>query len=464
MVSLIFLALLVILSVIFYRERMLFIDAPHNLFLIINDGHLHIEEHRYGSFVSQVLPFLGAKAGLPLSAVMLLYSVGFTLFFLAVGLVVFFRFRNYSLVVLFALYLALFASASFYWPNNEVHQGMGWLTLALAGNFYLARSGSRPWFAVLFFLLSFFLAVWTHPLIMIVALFLWFFCWAGNFNWPFNHRQALLFTALLFLLVAVKFNTGRLHGYDSSKIEAVTSLKPGMLASFLHSADLHGFLKNCLYNYWLFVVLFIAGLGGLLAYRRYLLIAMVLLSSVGYLFLVCITFPGGSIHQFYIESEFMPLAVIGSAPFVFFVLPYLKARWGVVLLLVVFIVRLGYIVAAAPPFSNRIAVLGRIEGKMKDKGLTKAIISPFPAAIDSALVMSWGAPVESIFLSKLNGEMPQRTFIFLSVEDARNFYTSGTDTMLGCWEKRPESRLNARYFRLDTGATYTTISFDDLMK
>ena len=50
---LVILALLV-MAVVFFRERMLYIDAPHMLFRIINDGHMHIEEHRYGSFISFV--------------------------------------------------------------------------------------------------------------------------------------------------------------------------------------------------------------------------------------------------------------------------------------------------------------------------------------------------------------------------------------------------------------------------
>ncbi len=57
---------LLLLSLVFYRERMLFIDAPHILFRISNNGALQITEHRYGSFITQLFPLAGSWLHLPL--------------------------------------------------------------------------------------------------------------------------------------------------------------------------------------------------------------------------------------------------------------------------------------------------------------------------------------------------------------------------------------------------------------
>jgi len=455
---------LLVFSVVFYKERMLFLDGPHNLFLIINDGHFHIEEHRYGSFITQLLPILGYRLHLPLQWVMMLYSASFNLFFLAVVLLLVFRFREYNLAILFGLYLTLFASATFYWPNNEVHQGTAWLLLVYALNFFVARKNITSIIAVPLFLVSFYLAICTHPLIVSEALFLWFFFRIGKINWPFSKKQSIIYTVVLFGLVIYKLYVGMHSGYDSTKMEYVTGFRVSLLKDIINSRQLQFFLHSSLTNYWLFAVLFISGLIALMMQRKYLLAIITLLSAAGYLLLVCITFRDDNSNVFYIESEYMPMTVICCAAFVYFVLPALRKKTGIMLLLILFIVRAGYIIHAAPAFMNRVAILERINGKMKDKSIAKAIITSLPHEADSTLLMNWGAPVESIFLSKIKGENPQRTFIFLSPDEIQSFNTSSKDTLLGCWEKRPFSRLNSFYFQLDTTETYKVISYTALMK
>jgi hypothetical protein len=454
---------LFLLSLYFYKERMLFIDAPHNLFLILNDGRFHIEEHRIGSFISQLLPFLGAMVHLPYKLIVLLYSGSFNLFYLTVGLLLLFRYKNYGLAVLYAFYLTMFTSATFYWPNNEVHQGMGWLMLALASNLYIAARPQRRPLEIPFFIASFYLAIWTHPLIMLIALFLWFFFWMGGINWPFNKRQSIMYTIVLLVLAGIKFNTGMHHGYDSSKIEAVTNLQATTITGVFQSYQLHFFLRSCITNYWLFAALLSTGIISLLANRKYLLALFTLVAATGYLLLVCITFPNGDSKPFYIESEFMPLAVICCAPFVFFTLPRFTVRYGAILTAAILCIRLVYILGAAAPFTNRVAILSEIHDRLKERKITKAIITGLPPSTDSLLILSWGAPVESISLSRLTGNYPQRTFIFMSPEEIKAFSTASKDTMLGCWEKRPVAKLNKRYFQIDTSATYTTVSYQELM-
>ena len=455
---------LLVFSVVFYKERMLFLDGPHNLFLIINDGHFHIEEHRYGSFITQVLPVLGYRLHLPLQWVMMLYSASFNLFFLAVVLLLVFRFREYNLAILFGLYLTLFASATFYWPNNEVHQGTAWLLLVYAINFFVARKQITSIIAVPLFLVSFYLAIFTHPLIVSEALFLWFFFLIGKINWPFTRQQTVIYTLVLFGLVIYKLYVGMHSGYDSTKMEQVTGFRVSLLRDIINSRQLQFFLHSCLTNYWLFSVLFISGLIALVIRRKYLLALITLLSAAGYLLLVCITFRDEHSNVFYIESEYMPMTVICCASFVYFILPTIRKKTGIMLLFILFIVRTSYILHAAPTFINRVEVLERINEQMKVKNIAKAIITNLPRNFDSMLLMNWGAPVESIFLSKTKGENPQRTFIFLNPDEIRSFNTSSKDTLLGCWEKRPFGRLNPFYFQLDTTSSYMVISYPALME
>ncbi len=455
---------LLVMAVVFFKERMLYIDAPHMLFRIINDGHIHIEEHRYGSFISQFFPWLGVRLHLPLRSLMMFYSTGFYVFYLAVGLLLVYKYRNYGLAILLGLYLTVFVSDTYYWPNNEVHQGIAWLLLAFAVCLS-ARAQRLPLpVQVLLFSALFFLAIWTHPLVMLAAVYLWFFYIAGGQVSALTKHQAILFSVILVGLSIVKFYQGMHHGYDSSKIETLTGFDFHRLKAIFTSPQFHFFVKGCTTRYFFLPVLFLAGLAGLLLDKKYLLFVWTVLFSAGYLFLTCATYWDFTLRSF-MESEYMPLVIICCAPFVYYVLPKMKPAVGLTVLGLVYLLRLVFIIMAAAPFTNRVELLDSMNEKMKQKNLTKIIITkPLPPGIDSALIWNWGAPVESIFLSALKGERPMRTFIFLSRDDMRFFNTAARDTLLGSWEKRAAANINSRYVAIDTTTSYKVMTYSELME
>ncbi len=447
----------------FYKERMLYIDAPHVLFRIINNGHFWIEEHRYGSFISQVLPLIGAKLHLSLQWLMILYSISFYLFYLVASFLLVCTFRNYGLAVLLGLYFTLFVSDTYYWPNNEVHQGITWLLLVFAVNSFVAAKTKKLFTTSLLFILSFFFAIWTHPLVMLAAVYMWLFFMLDASTWPYSKVQSVIFSIFLLLLSYIKFNQGMHHGYDSSKIEMVTQFQFKKIKTILTSPQLHFFLRSCIHQYKLFSLIFTAGILGLLAEKKYLLFIWTLLFVSGYLVLTCITFRDVS-SRAYMESEYMPLVIISCAPFVYYILPKLKMSYGLALFAIIYLLRLGDIYNAAFPYTNRLVILEKINDRMKDKHLTKIIIPEPVAQIDSELIMNWAAPVESIYISKLKGEMPQRTFIFLPIGQIKTTDTIAKDTLLGSFEKRSAGQINSHYFQLDTTTTYKVVNYSTLME
>ncbi|MCD6012550.1 MAG: hypothetical protein K0Q79_2412 [Flavipsychrobacter sp.] len=448
-------------AVIFYKERMLFIDAPHILFRIVNDGRLHIEEYRVGSFITQLFPLLASKLHLPFKLLVVLYSASFYLFYLGVTLLVVYKFRNYALGILFGLYLTLLVSDTYYWPNNEVHQGIGWLMLAFA---ICLNAGYNNRAVFLLSIGLFAMAIWTHPLVMFVAIFLWLFVVLSGYLCPFSWTQTIVLTVALLVLSVLKYYQSSHHGYDNTKIETVHGFELQNLKNVLTSPMLHSFLKNCLSNYWLFTLLFAAGLSALVWSKRYILFLFTLLYAIGYLLLVCIVFGDATPNRFHIESEYMPLTFICCAPFVYFLLPRLNTKAAFVLFALIFGVQAGYIYGASKPFTARVAILDAANNKMKEKSLTKVIIPEPVAGIDSALITNWGAPVESIILSKLKGETPQRTFIFGDAAFIASMADVGRDTLIGCWQLWRAKEINSFYFQPDMNAKYVVMSYSDLMK
>ena len=456
------LLVLLAMAVLFFKERMLYIDSPHVLFRIMNDGHFHIEEHRYGSFISQMFPWVGVHLQMPLSGLMILYSTGFYLFYLAVALIIVYKFKNYGLAVLLGLYFTLFVSSTYYWPNNEVHQGITWLLLAFAVNFSEPVTRLPLFVRLLLFAGLFFFALWTHPLVMLAAVYLWFF-YALQKGMPAAFRgQTLIFSVVLVVLAYVKFYQGMHHGYDSGKIETLTAFDTHRLRHIFSSPQFHFFIRGCVGQYLLFSVIFVAGLLGLLLEKKYLLFTWTILFVMGYVFLISVTYWDATSPS-YLESEYSPLVIICSAPFVYYVVPKMRPRWSLAAFGMIYCIRVTCIVIAAAPFTNRLVIMGKMMENMRTKNLTKAIVTN-SSQTDEALITKWGAPVESLFLSKLSGEMPQRTFIFLDSAEMKTFNTASKDTLLGTWEKRAAMNINGRYISMDTSVPYTVISYSKLME
>jgi len=485
-VTLIMLGILLAGSLFFYKERMLFSDSCYNLFLIINNHNLVIAEHRYGSFITQILPYIGSKIHLPLYLLLLLYSASFNIFYLVTATVIAFRYRNYNLTILLGLYLTLFVSDSFYWPQNELHQGITWLFLAFAVNF---NQTNLPFSAkILLFTFSFFLAIWTHPLVSVAAFYLWIFFWVGKTFWPFTRIQSITYSTILFALCLAKQIQGMQSWYDGDHMALVSQFSFQLLKKLFTAPQFLSFGKACVTNYWISLLLFVSGITILVKQKKYLLTIWTLVFTIGYIIVICIAFWQLSTKKFYVENFYMLLTIISITPFVYYFISITKLKYSVILMIIIFSIRLFYIYNAHFAFTNRIEIVKNISAKMKEKKLMKIIIpvsvpemigkyypegvkwyginepSIVNPSIQNELIQIWGCPVESVMISELNNEKPQRTFTFLDTNQMSVFFTSARDTMIRCYDKYPILLINKmQYFSLDTSNIYTLIPYDSLM-
>ena len=130
------LAILLTGAIVFFKERVLFADAAYILFNILNYHSFAIQEHRYGSFITQVVPFLGQKLHLPVKFLIIGYGVSFNLFYFTVAAVLVYRYRQYRLAILMAFYYFLLVSQSYFWINNEIQQAVAWMFLLFGATIY----------------------------------------------------------------------------------------------------------------------------------------------------------------------------------------------------------------------------------------------------------------------------------------------------------------------------------------
>lgn len=447
---------LLLLSIVFWKERMLFADAPHILFRLLNDGILQIQEHRWGAFITQGTALLAGKLGLPLKTVMMLYSASFNLFYLAVIAILIRRHHRPDLALVFALYLLLLTTETFYWPNNEVHQGIGWMML-LFGEHSLSLARNRPvWIRIILFSTLAMLAVWTHPLVLLAAGFSWMFLLlqdrrknAGN-----STAERATLTLILLLICASKYFYAHRYGwYDGGKLEAMDKLSPASVPKAFRSAVATGFYQSMLREYVVFCAMFLAGLAASLHNRKYALAVLSMLYALTYFFLVAHTHI--AFDRFYIESEWMPMTLAAAMPFVMFALPAIRPKVALVVLFTSLVMQSVWILQGARPFADRIDFTHGVLAEMRARNFSKALMPGPDEGIRIRLKLHWAAGVESMMLSALDGERPQRTAVFTPEGQQDSLVrVLGRDRFYNPWETRPATELAPRYFALDTTSVY----------
>jgi hypothetical protein len=441
-------------SIIFAQERILFCDAPFILAEILNTGSLSIQEHRYGSFVTQLFPLLTGKAHVPLKDIILLYSISFNLFYLIVAAIILFRFKNIKLAVLMAFYYTLFVSDTYFWTNNELHQAVAWMFLLFG---FIMDYKTRPYSFFIhlpvFVVLSF-LSFFTHPLILLVLPFLWLFIlFDRNLN-PYHLRKGLLLSAILLIICAVKFYIMKQGGYDTEKLNGPTHISIKDVIGSFTSPMAKIISIKMLTQYFFIPLLFIAGIWGAWSAKKYKHLLLTAVFSLGYFVAVCLTF--NDFTPFYAESEWMPFTIITTLLFVYYVLPKIKPAMATALLSIIFMVRIGYIIHSSQKFTERKEWIFAMLDKMKAQGITKGYLYE-NEHLNKLLLINWGAPVESLLASALKGDKPNRTFVTDTPEGIKNrMVTSGKD-MIYCFNTKKYTKLNPYYFQIDTISGYKPV-------
>ena len=456
-VSIGLLLVLLIGSIVFWKERMLFSDASYIVFRIINNGELQLQVGRYGAFVTQVFPYVASKLHLPLGTVLLLYSLSFNLFYLFVG-VLLYRMRQYALTVVLALYVTLYVSDTYFWTNNEVHQGIAWMLLDFGLLQFLYEkwqsNGKRFLFISLpLFALLTFIAIYTHPLVMLSFGFLWvFFLWSKQGF--FSTRLSIIYAFFVIFICVSKFFASQNNWYDGGFIHNIThTTLPAILKTF-RSELAQDFWHNGFTNYWLLWVIFITGFIFLLLRKKLGLFAYTVLSCVLYFMLICLVFYPSK--AFYIESEWMSLSILGSVAFVYFFVPSVMSyRAVVIVFLIIYAVRIGYIIHASETFADRLSFLEQVHHKMKKEKINKLIVSDEDPGLEDRLLLTWGLPYETILFSALNHDVPTKTMSYLKADVIEKYQaTSERNCLISNFGPFCSQDINPDYFRLDTSSPY----------
>lgn len=454
-VALLSLGVLAVLSIgaaVFYQERMTFVDAPFILFKILQEDKLAIMVGRFGSAVTQVVPWLCGRMSADLSATMLAYSLSFNLFYLISGCLLF-RMRQYALVILLACYHTLFVTDVYFWTNNEVHQGITWMCLAwgcwfAAGK--MAGAARIRWYTLSALLM--FTAVFCHPLLIPACFFLLgFYLVSGQISW--RSTGALLAAVFLLAVAGLKYWSSTHNWYDSAKIAVLQEASAASWQGAFGAPVMQAFWQELLHYHWGALIVMAFSMW-LLVLRKWLVWTWVWGFGLAYLALVAIVFP--EFIRFYIESQWMPLALCWATPVVYVLLPGWSRNRALIIFSAVFIAWGIQMWRPVQLFRQRLQWHDFVLDRMEDKGLTKlALLEPDSTARE-LVIMPWGLPVESLLRSVQRGRPRAMTFFVDQPERA----SRDKAVFVSCFDSLRIGEMNHRYFDLDTTNVYEVMSYE----
>lgn len=434
---------------------MLFVDPAFVAFEIINSNWFVISEHRWGAFITQMFPLFGVKFRLPLKAILLLYSSSFYLFYLVVFLICGWGLKQYRYGILLVLYLTLLVSDVYFWPNNEIHQAVGY-SMLFFGLYAWARE--KRWavgvYVHLLLIVFLGLAIISHLIVVIPLVFVWVYEHLDSRERRIKDAKCIgIYSFFIAVFLAVRYGLSKNSWYDGAKLEGIKTASISKLWSCFSNEQASTYLDLVFGTHWVVIPIFMLGLYSLLRHRKFLLVGWFIISVLGYFIVVSVThsLPIESNNLFYYESQWTCWAIILSLPFVYEFLGRLTARWVIVVLFVfIFLSRLPCLNQALHKFQVRLELLETISRSAIAEDDYKLLVN-VPEQIEENLLMTWGLPVETMLLTSLEGKQTMTT---VKLVDEKFIPTLAKDSIYTAFKLLSVKDLNADYFTVDTNKPY----------
>lgn len=300
----------------YFRERICFADTSHMLFKLIRLETFNIEAGRYPQIITQVLPLVAIYLKLPLTWIMMAYSISFPLLYAACAALAsrWYHFKAAPIVLIFALTAPL--TFGFYHAGTETHQALAWATLFFAWLRYSPSSepvkASKIQLHMLAGLVFLILTMHSHPAGFFMIIFSIGYHWIETRDFKNLLPYIMLFAVLGLSLAKVgSTDAGSYEGQFLSKIPQF----PELLSQLSDNWSLNYFIEKCSKSYRILWIVFLLGLVWLLLEKRFLRALYYLVFNVGFLLFTLLIYSTGD-SDLMMERAFMPLGFFLILPII----------------------------------------------------------------------------------------------------------------------------------------------------
>jgi hypothetical protein len=121
--GLLFFSTLLALSLYFWQERVIMVDAAFQIFCVIMEETLAIQVDRFSAAIVQFVPLLMVKNNVALPTILMTYSAAFVVYPMLAFVLLVAWVRNYRMGLALILFFGLLQVHTFYWIQSELIQG-----------------------------------------------------------------------------------------------------------------------------------------------------------------------------------------------------------------------------------------------------------------------------------------------------------------------------------------------------
>lgn len=448
----IFFGALIVLSLIFSRERILFADCAFHLYQFINEKWFQIFNLRFIAVLSQLAPLGGVRWVWPLETLVKTYSLSFSILYYIYFILAAHVVRDKTVAIAIILFHALFTLHTFFWIQSEFPQGLMLLFLAYA----LLRKRGAFWNGL--FLLFLIPVIFSHPLMLFPVIFIMMLemAHAKNFGNSF-HWVIILFVIALFILKSYLPSTG----YESGRISFRKLWRH--LPGFFQSDTTRIFIRWLLRDYFMLLAGLLLAAAFYLKNGFYAKCALILTFFTGHVLLVNLSYPDirSDRLQFYFENLYLPLGVFVSLPLASDIIAgrHLFA-WKRLVVAATCAVKIFLIVLISENYTARLDYLKSMIHAV-EKFSEKKFIIPTAALDMDVIRLEWALPCETILHSSLRNKSDAVTII--SSSDPPEAMEKGRGNILEPFGIIPQGALDTSYFNI-TGENYRILSEADLSR
>lgn len=437
---------LLILSVIFYKQRVVLLDDALFLFNLVKNNGFAIEHSRYIATLPQILPVIARWLSLPIETIAMVYSVSYIVYWFAGYLLCGLVFKNHKMGVALLLCHILITTHTFFWIVSEILQGITLLVVVLA---YL--DGKR-WADIavakkLLIGVVIITLVFAHPLMVFPFCYALLF-WARQQHMPIKK----LLVAMLFYFGIVLLKA--LFLQDHYELSGMGGLR-NFITYFPNYFNLYSnrhFLQYCADTYYWIPLCCILIIAVYIIQKQWARLLVFACFMLAYLLLINVCFATDTTPDFYIENLYLPLGFFIALPLVYDILPVVNRP----ALTVVFVGLMVFsIVARVWTVSGIYTDRLTWERSFLSQHQNEKLLIAEKRVPGHPLIYTWASSYEFWLLSAL--EQRNTAFIIIKDEVQKAVYFDDNKLLITNWGAFRYNELPKQYFPFTDTTTYYTV-------
>lgn len=426
-------AILGIASIVYYRERVIYVDSAYYVFNMFNKGLPTAEHNRYALYLYQFIPWIFFKFGAPITLVLKLYSICHILLH-ALALFFILRLKKYKIALLLIVMQIIAYRECFFLAVNETALVISAsLVLYALLQRHLEKPFSKPAFLIYTFLCVS-VALLAHPMAMIVLPFVVLMHGLQTKKNFLKHEALSVFISFLLAFI-IKKSVSEASGYEDDLFNQLNSI--GQI--FANFSEVYSFkffygefkLQSYFFKVYIMPLLLIPVIIGIhIRYKYYLELLAYLISMMGLWLLIIVLFNRGD-GNIFMEKNYTPWVMVSLFPLLYLPIERIKYNIGIVSVITISILAYSFygVYEVTPMYEKRLYLMDRLITEKNPSKANKLLIQDSTVNHDEWLGI-WALPYETILLSKVKG-MPSTTAKIYNNEDRINKELNRDDIFLG---------------------------------